>query len=72
MSETKFDFHTHHERCGHARGAIRDYIKAAITHGIDMIGIFSQVESFPIGVAAITDSVLRSVLCHFMFTEIEE
>jgi histidinol-phosphatase (PHP family) len=35
----KFDFHTHHERCGHAKGAIRDYIEAAIEHGLDMIGI---------------------------------
>lgn len=35
----KFDFHTHHERCGHARGTIRDYIEAAIKNGLDMIGI---------------------------------
>lgn len=35
----KFDFHTHHERCGHAKGKIRDYIEAAIEAGLDMIGI---------------------------------
>lgn len=35
----KFDFHTHHERCGHARGTIRDYIEAAIDKGFHMIGI---------------------------------
>lgn len=35
----KFDFHTHHDRCGHARGTIRDYIEAAIEKGLDMIGI---------------------------------
>lgn len=35
----KFDFHTHHERCGHAEGTIRDYIESAISKGLDMIGI---------------------------------
>ncbi|WCN36444.1 histidinol-phosphatase [Aneurinibacillus uraniidurans] len=34
-----FDFHTHHERCGHAKESIRDYIEAAITQGLDIIGI---------------------------------
>ncbi|WP_071396827.1 histidinol-phosphatase [Bacillus tuaregi] len=35
----KFDFHTHHDRCGHARGSIRDYIEAALDCGLSMIGI---------------------------------
>jgi histidinol-phosphatase (PHP family) len=35
----KFDFHTHHDRCGHAVGKIEDYIKQAIEYGMDMIGI---------------------------------
>jgi histidinol-phosphatase (PHP family) len=35
----KFDFHTHHERCGHASGRVRDYIEAAIEQGLEMIGI---------------------------------
>ena len=35
----KFDFHTHHNRCGHADGEIRDYIEAAIEKGLQMIGI---------------------------------
>ncbi len=35
----KFDLHTHHDRCGHARGRIRDYIEAAIEKGINIIGI---------------------------------
>lgn len=35
----KFDLHTHHDRCGHARGVIRDYIEAAIRGGLDVIGI---------------------------------
>jgi histidinol-phosphatase (PHP family) len=38
-SDLKFDFHTHHDRCGHAAGNIREYIEAAIDHGLDMIGI---------------------------------
>lgn len=36
---SKFDLHTHHERCGHARGKIRDYIEAAIERGLNVIGI---------------------------------
>jgi histidinol-phosphatase (PHP family) len=40
MSEqVKFDLHTHHERCGHASGTIEDYIKAAITNGLQVVGI---------------------------------
>lgn len=35
----KFDLHTHHERCGHALGTIRDYIEAGIRHGLNVIGI---------------------------------
>ncbi|WP_053362963.1 histidinol-phosphatase [Bacillus sp. FJAT-27251] len=36
---TKFDLHTHHDRCGHARGKVEDYIKAAIERGLAVIGI---------------------------------
>ncbi|MCP1357803.1 histidinol-phosphatase [Aneurinibacillus migulanus] len=43
MNELKtpltFDFHTHHERCGHAKKPIRDYIEAAISQGLAIIGI---------------------------------
>lgn len=35
----KFDLHTHHARCGHATGAIEDYIKAGIEAGLQVIGI---------------------------------
>ncbi|MFS0727216.1 histidinol-phosphatase [Paenibacillus sp. 1P07SE] len=35
----KFDLHTHHTRCGHAEGAIEDYILAAIEAELDVIGI---------------------------------
>lgn len=34
-----FDLHTHHDRCGHAEGTIRDYIEAAVSHGLQIIGI---------------------------------
>jgi histidinol-phosphatase (PHP family) len=35
----KFDYHTHHERCGHAFGSIEDYIREAIRHDLQIIGI---------------------------------
>jgi histidinol-phosphatase (PHP family) len=35
----KFDLHTHHERCGHAIGTIRDYVEAGIRNGLSVIGI---------------------------------
>lgn len=35
----KFDIHTHHDRCGHAEGKIRDYVEAAISGGLSVIGI---------------------------------
>lgn len=35
----KFDLHTHHHRCGHATGSIRDYIESAIEKGLQVIGI---------------------------------
>ncbi|WP_282033100.1 histidinol-phosphatase [Metabacillus indicus] len=35
----KFDYHTHHNRCGHAEGSIREYIQSAISKGFDIIGI---------------------------------
>ncbi|OZB94270.1 histidinol-phosphatase [Paenibacillus sp. XY044] len=42
----KFDFHTHHERCGHAAGSVRDYIESAIGQGLDMIGISDHTPFF--------------------------
>ncbi|OWA34878.1 phosphoesterase [Saccharibacillus sp. O16] len=35
----KFDLHTHHYRCGHADGDIRDYVEAGIQAGLSVIGI---------------------------------
>ncbi|GGG58938.1 histidinol-phosphatase [Paenibacillus radicis (ex Gao et al. 2016)] len=42
----KFDFHTHHERCGHASGSVRDYIEAARNNGLHMIGISDHTPFF--------------------------
>jgi len=33
------DYHTHHERCGHARGQLRAYIEQAIKLDLDQIGL---------------------------------
>ncbi len=51
----KFDLHTHHYRCGHAVGDIRDYIEAGIGAGLQVIGIsdhtpyfgFDEDQAFP-------------------------
>ncbi|MBD3109927.1 histidinol-phosphatase [Bacillus sp. AGMB 02131] len=42
----KFDLHTHHERCGHAVGQIRDYIEAGISGGLKVIGIADHTPYF--------------------------
>ena len=33
------DYHTHHERCGHAVGRLEDYIQAAVQRGLREIGL---------------------------------
>jgi len=42
----RFDLHTHHERCGHATGTIREYIEVAIDKDFDMIGISDHSPHF--------------------------
>ena len=42
----KFDLHTHHYRCAHAPGQIRDYIEAAIDKGLHAIGISDHAPYF--------------------------
>lgn len=42
----KFDLHTHHFRCGHADGTIRDYIEAGIAAGLSVIGISDHTPYF--------------------------
>ena len=34
-----FDYHTHHDRCGHALGKMPDYIEAAINLGMTHFGV---------------------------------
>ncbi|MBP2002107.1 histidinol-phosphatase (PHP family) [Paenibacillus shirakamiensis] len=43
---TKFDLHTHHFRCGHADGNIRDYIEAGIAANLQVIGISDHTPYF--------------------------
>ncbi|MED5016632.1 histidinol-phosphatase [Paenibacillus chibensis] len=42
----KFDLHTHHFRCGHADGNIRDYVEAGIAAGLHVIGISDHTPYF--------------------------
>lgn len=42
----KFDLHTHHERCGHAVGTIRDYVEAGVERGLAVIGISDHTPYF--------------------------
>ena len=35
----RVDYHTHHYRCGHARGNLNDYVEAALAAGLDEIGL---------------------------------
>ena len=34
----KANYHTHTERCKHARGSEREYIESAIEHGFEVLG----------------------------------
>jgi histidinol-phosphatase (PHP family) len=49
----KFDLHTHHDRCGHAIGDLSEYIEAAISEGMHMIGISDHSPYF----AAVEDQL---------------
>lgn len=42
----KFDYHTHHERCGHAKGTVEEYIISAINNNLDYIGIADHAPHF--------------------------
>lgn len=35
----QIDFHTHHERCGHASGKLEEYVLQAIDKGMDILGL---------------------------------
>lgn len=38
-AKVKIDYHTHHERCGHAEGRLEDYVKRAVEIGLEQIGL---------------------------------
>ncbi len=41
-----FDLHTHHERCKHANGTIRDYVEAGLAKGLSVLGISDHAPYF--------------------------
>lgn len=44
-----FDYHTHHERCGHAEGSLQDYIESAIDKGLTHIGLSDHSPIYHLG-----------------------
>lgn len=64
----KFDLHTHHFRCGHADGTIRDYIEAGITAGLSVIGISDHTPYFgsPEEQAFPKIAMAKSELAHYV------
>lgn len=63
-----FDLHTHHFRCGHADGNIRDYIEAGIAAGLDVIGISDHSPYFgsPDEQAFPRIAMAKSELAHYV------
>ncbi len=43
---TLIDMHTHHERCGHAKGTIADYLDAGAKKGLRVMGISDHAPLF--------------------------
>ncbi|MBW4081020.1 histidinol-phosphatase [Paenibacillus sp. S150] len=64
----KFDLHTHHFRCGHADGTIRDYIEAGIAAGLQVIGISDHTPYFgsPSEQAFPRIAMAKSELAHYV------
>lgn len=44
-----YDYHTHHYRCGHAQGAMHEYIETAIAKGFREIGLSDHSPIFHFG-----------------------
>ncbi|MFC7308242.1 histidinol-phosphatase [Streptomyces monticola] len=42
----KVDLHTHHNRCGHAKGSLRDYVLAALDQGVEVLGLSDHTPMF--------------------------
>jgi histidinol-phosphatase (PHP family) len=40
------DLHTHHNRCGHARGSLRDYVTTALDKGVKVLGLSDHTPMF--------------------------
>jgi histidinol-phosphatase (PHP family) len=40
------DLHTHHERCGHATGSLRDYVEEALEKGVEILGLSDHAPLF--------------------------
>lgn len=45
----RVDYHTHHYRCGHARGTLPEYVESAITAGLDEIGLSDHAPVYYMG-----------------------
>lgn len=45
----RFDYHTHHYRCGHARGNMKEYIETAIAQGMTEIGLSDHSPIYHLG-----------------------
>lgn len=43
------DYHTHHHRCGHARGNMEDYIQQAIASGLQEVGLSDHAPIYHLG-----------------------
>ncbi|MFG3015662.1 histidinol-phosphatase [Streptomyces cinerochromogenes] len=40
------DLHTHHQRCGHATGSLRDYVVEALEKGVKVLGLSDHTPMF--------------------------
>lgn len=62
------DLHTHHDRCGHASGSLRDYVTKALDLGVEVLGLsdhtplFAAEEDHPIPRAAMPRSEFPAYL----------
>ncbi|MCJ8174443.1 histidinol-phosphatase [Clostridium botulinum] len=65
----KIDLHTHHERCGHAVGSLKDYIEHAIKNGVSIIGISDHSPFFHHEEDRIIPkaSMAKSEFCNYVF-----
>lgn len=57
------DLHTHHDRCGHASGTLREYVLAALDKGVKVLGLSDHTpmfgaaadHPFPVAAMAVSD-----------------